>query len=144
MFLLPGNKTARPADTKEPCQTPSGGNDRVLYTYISRGTRACFGIPLHVTAKSFLVRYRDLTVPDIDFDDGVTVDMAVKDGLGKKVDKFTLHQTLDRTGTVGRLIALGAHVVHELFREGDGHAVFRKLLLQVVHLQMKNVADILL
>lgn len=68
----------------------------------------------------------DLAVMDIDEDGGVAMDMAVEDGLREDVDEFLLHETFDRTGSVCRFIALGAHVVLEFGRELDSDAVFRE------------------
>lgn len=69
----------------------------------------------------------DLAVMDIDEDGGVAVDMAVEDGLRKDVDEFLLHETLDRTGSVCRFIAFGAHVVLESGRKLDSDSVLREL-----------------
>ena len=90
------------------------------------------------TAMESLEHY--LTVTDIDADGRVAADMTVKDGLGKEVHQFLLHETLDRTGTVLRLISLRAHVVLEAFRKLQGHSVLRKLLLEVADLHAEDFA----
>ena len=79
---------------------------------------------------------------DIDLDDAVAMDMTIEDGLGEEVDKFLLHESLDRTGTVCRLIALRAHVVLEVGSEFQCDTILRELLLKITHLHLENLTDI--
>ena len=72
------------------------------------------------------------------------MDSAVKYGFGQEIDKFTLHHSLHRTRTECRIVTLLGHIVLERLSEFNLDTVRRKLVLKVLHLYMKNVADIIL
>ena len=66
----------------------------------------------------------------------------VQDGFRQEVHQFALHQPLDRTGAVGRLVAVLDHVVLEGRGEDHRDAVLGQLVTQVFHLDVEDVADI--
>ena len=72
------------------------------------------------------------------------MDGSRKDGLGKLVDKLTLHQPLDRTGTVSRIVAACHHVILESLCELDGDTFLGEPVLKLLHLDMKNITDVIL
>ena len=72
------------------------------------------------------------------------MDASVQHGLRYQVHELTLHQTLDRPGSVCRVVTLFRHIVLESLGEGYGDSVSGELLFQVIHLQMQDFPDILL
>ena len=94
------------------------------------------------TKGSGLVADHDLTVTDVDEDHRVAADVAVKDGLGQEVYQLLLHKSLDRAGTVLRLITLCAHVILEILCKLDCDTILGKLYLKVTHLHAENLSDI--
>ena len=49
--------------------------------------------------------------------------MAIEDGLGQEVHQFLLHEALDRTGAIGRLVTLCAHILFKFLCEAYGHSI---------------------
>ena len=72
----------------------------------------------------------------------IATDLAVEDGLCKEVYEFLLHESLDRTGAVLRLVTLCTHIVFEFLGEFYCHAVLCQLVLKVADLHLQDLADV--
>ena len=68
--------------------------------------------------------------------------MSVENCLGEQVHQFFLHEALDRSRSVCRLVTLGAHVVLKLLCELKSDTILRKLLLKICDLHPENITDI--
>ena len=102
----------------------------------------CICLNYRYLSDTLFITYGDLAVLDVDQDDRITADMAVKDRFRQNVDEFLLHEALDRSCSICRLIALGAHVVFKVRGEFYGHTVLRQLRLKVADLHPEDFADI--
>ena len=80
----------------------------------------------------FLVVQDNLATGHINLDDGILVDGSRKYGLGKLVDKLTLHQPLDRTGAVCRIVTASDHVILESLRELNGDTLLGEPVLKLL------------
>ena len=68
--------------------------------------------------------------------------MSVENCLGEQVHQFFLHEALDRTGSVCRLVTLRAHIVLKFLCELKGYTILREFLPKICDLHSENITNI--